>query len=95
MAKQDISEGEAFDAFSITPSDTLSIAQDAGNTLLYKHCFLHNPATGGTVRVRTAGSGAIVTIYIPQGDRFPLAVSQVFATTPTPPSGLVGLVVAK
>lgn len=32
-----------------------------------------------------------LTVFIEQGDVFPLAVSRVYASTPTPPAGLVGL----
>jgi hypothetical protein len=32
-----------------------------------------------------------LTVYIPQGTVFPLAVRRVYATTPTPPAGLMGL----
>jgi hypothetical protein len=39
----------------------------------------------------TAVTRAPLTIYINQGDVFPLEVSRVYATTPTPPAGLIGL----
>lgn len=83
------------DAFPITPSDTVNIVDDAGNTQDYPHCYVMNVAAGATVRVLPAGAPddqTPVTIYIPQGGVSALAVKRVYATTPTAPAGLVGLV---
>lgn len=163
------------DAFVITPSDTVDIKDDVGNVENSPFCFVHNPSTGGTVRVMPAGqrgargftltgtsgtanvtvngvnylatfsstlsttatnfvtthgatlkalgievtavgaqlrfknahslaianvSGDLsgtalaptaVTVFIAQGATLPLAVRRVYASTPTPPSGLIGI----
>jgi hypothetical protein len=92
MAAQSIVPGSFQDAFAITPSDTLGISVDAANTKGYKHCYVHNPAAGGTVRVLPADSDVAVTIYIPQGATSELAVKQVFLTTPTPPTGIIAYI---
>ncbi len=39
----------------------------------------------------TALAQTPLTIYVNAGDVFPLAVSRVYATTPTPPAGIIGL----
>jgi hypothetical protein len=93
MAKgQTIPHGKAQDAFAITPSDTLNIVADAGNVQLYAHCFVHNVATGAPVRVLPADSDVPVTIFIAQGATSDLAVKRVYASTPTAPVGLIGII---
>lgn len=90
MAKpQEISDAQITDGFTIQPSDTLTVDADSNNVNGYRHVFIHNPSAGGTVRVKLVGGG-IVTPYIPQGATLPWAVIQVFNTTPTPPTGLIG-----
>lgn len=89
---QSVAQNGAQDAFTITPSDTLNIAVDANNTKGYKHCFVHNPSTGATVRVLPADSDVAVTIYIAQGATSDLAVKRVYNTTPAPPAGLVAYI---
>lgn len=77
-------------AFSITPSDTVDVIGDVANTALASHVFLHNPGAGVTVRVMPSAmssSATAVTIYVPQGATFPLAVRRVYATTPTTAAG--------
>jgi hypothetical protein len=79
-------------AFAVTPSDTVDIKDDENNVNNASHVFLHNVSAGATVRVLPAGnSTTAVTIYIPQGGTSNLAVKRVFATTPTPPAGLIAL----
>jgi hypothetical protein len=82
-------------AFLVTPSDTVDIRSDAANVEGASSVYLHNIDTGATVRVLPAGehgsSAVPVTIFLPQGVVFPLAVRRVYATTPTPPSGLVAI----
>jgi hypothetical protein len=88
---------QATHAYLITSSDTLDVKDDAANPDDATSVFLHNPAAGATVRVLPAGlaPGAAdanaVTIYIAQGATFPLACRRVYATSPVPPSGLLGL----
>lgn len=85
---------QATQAFVITPSDTVNIKDDTNNTEDYPFVFLHNIDTGATCRVLPAGqTGAEVpiTIFLPQGATFPLAVRRVFLTSPAPPSGLIGM----
>lgn len=89
---QTIPQGTFQDAFAITASDTVNISGDAGNTKGYKTVFLHNIAAGATCRVLPADSDTPVTIWLPQGITSTLAVKQVFATTPTPPAGLLGFI---
>jgi hypothetical protein len=165
------------DGFVITPSDTVDIVNDVNNVEGAEYVFLHNPTTGGTVRILPAGQkgaqgftltgtsgtaninvngtnylatfgtdlsttatafvtthaaailanhGVVVTkvststlrfktassltitnatgnlsgtaltpvpitVYINQGDVCPIAVRRVYNTTPTPPTGLIGL----
>jgi hypothetical protein len=88
--KQSLNVLQGHDGFTITASDSTNIAQDPGNTDLYEFCFVHNPSTGGEVKVTTA-KGKDITVYISQGQIFPLAVKRVWAT-PAPPAGLVGIV---
>lgn len=80
-------------AYSVTPSDTVDVSSDTANLDDATFIFLHNPNAGVTVRVLpasyppgTADANA-VTIYIPQGATFPLAVRRVYATTPTTADG--------
>jgi hypothetical protein len=88
---------QATHAYTITASDTDDVKDDAANLDDATFVFLHNPSASATVRVLPAGSppgtadANAVTIYITQGATFPLAVSRVYATTPAPPSGLLGL----
>lgn len=86
---------QAVDGFPITPSDTVNVVADVGNTELVTHCFVHNVATGATVRVLPASApdsdARALTIYIAQGGIFPMPVKRIYATTPTAPVGLVGL----
>ena len=88
---------QATHAFDVQPSDTVDVKDDSNNLDDAPFIFLHNPSAGATVRVLPAGSAAgtsdtnAVTIYIAQGATFPLAVRRVYNTTPTPPSGLIGL----
>jgi hypothetical protein len=79
------------DGFPITASDTVDVSGDANNTKGYTFVYLQNVAAGATCRVMTV-DGTTLTIYLPQGQIVPLAVKRVFATTPTPPAGLIGLV---
>jgi hypothetical protein len=84
---------QATHAYSITPSDTVDVKDDAANLDDATCVFLHNPGTGVTVRVLPAGSPAgtadanAVTIYIAQGATCPLAVRRVYATTPATSAG--------
>lgn len=39
----------------------------------------------------TVLSASPITIYMNQGDSFPMPIKRVYATTPTPPSGLIGM----
>lgn len=85
---------QATNGFAITASDTVDIKSDAGNTEGVSAVYLHNVAAGATCRVLPAGqTGTVtpITIYLSQGQVFPLAVKRVYATSPVPPSGLIGL----
>jgi hypothetical protein len=85
---------QATHAFEISPSDTDDIELDAANIDEVKAVFIHNPAAGGEVKVLPAGMSPDddpVTIYIAQGATFPMAVRRIYATSPTPPSGLIAL----
>lgn len=86
---------QASNAFVIQPSDTVDIKSDSNNVEQANFVYLHNVATDATVRVLPAGehgeTPVPVTIFLPQGSVFPLAVRRVYNTTPTPPAGLLGL----
>jgi hypothetical protein len=82
---------QADSAFVITPSNTEKIAADAGNTMGATFCYIKNNAASGSCKVMTA-RGETVTIYLLQGVVEPLAVQQVFATSPTPPNDLVAYI---
>lgn len=85
-------------AFSVTPSDTADIKDDAANPGDYSFCVLHNPgASDVSVRVLPAAAklfGAItdmddlaVTISVPAGGVNMLAVRRVYATDPVVAAG--------
>jgi len=78
------------DAFNITKSDTLDIISDANNTKGHKHCLVHNRDAGGEVKVTTI-NGTDITVYIAQGDVFPLEVKRIWSTG-TIPTNLVAIV---
>lgn len=80
------------DHFPITPSDTLDIKDDGGNTNGYDWCYVHNAgSTGGQLRVAAVGGG-IAKMYLNPGQTGELKVKRVYATNPAPPSDLVGRV---
>jgi hypothetical protein len=87
---------QATQAYLITASDTTDVKDDPANLDHATFVFLHNPAEGASVKVLPAGSppgesdANAVTIFIPQGATFPLAVRRVY-TDPTPPVGLLGM----
>lgn len=94
MARKSIPGKLAFeDAFALTPNDSNDIITHAGNTQGYASCYVHNPSTGGSVKVTPAASvdGTAVTVYIAQGATCPLAVKRVWAT-PAPPASMIGMV---
>ena len=70
---------QADDGFNLTPHDTQTVDQHAGNTQLYKYCFVHNKGAGGLVKVTTL-RGTDITIYINQGQTSEMAVRRVFST---------------
>jgi hypothetical protein len=81
---------QATHAFALTASDTVDIKDDAANPDDAPFVFLHNVAAGATVRVLPAGMGATpVTVYIAQGATLPLAIRRCYATSPSPPAGLI------
>lgn len=51
-------------AFAITPSDTLDIKDDAGNTEGVSSVFVHNVAAGATVRVMPAGASPVAGLTL-------------------------------
>lgn len=91
MSQQSLNVLQGHDGFPITRSDSTDIVADPGNTRLYKHCLVHNRGAGGDVKVTTV-QGTDLTVYIAQGDIFPLAVKRVWltGTTPTTLVGIVG-----
>lgn len=87
-------------AYSVTPNDNADVKDDTANPDDAPFIFLHNPGTSTIdVRVMPAGQssaaanvGAAVTIQIPSGAVFPLAVRRVYATSPVVNAGeLIGL----
>lgn len=97
MAYKNFPNVQASKAFAITASDTVDVKDDAANLDDVPFVYLHNVAASCTCRVlpagqpKSSGSEVPVTIYLTQGQVFPMAVRRVFATTPTPPAGLLGL----
>ncbi len=82
---------QADDAFPITPSDTVNIVGDVGNTKGYEFVFVkNNTSAGGSVKVTTVHDTEI-TVYINSGAVEPLAVKRVWAT-PAPPASLLGYI---
>jgi hypothetical protein len=83
MAKLALPSLQASDAFTVTPSDSGDITNDAGNTNLYEFVYLHNYGTSGTVRVTLVDMplNTYVTIYIPQGTTAPDLIKKVWATS--------------
>lgn len=78
------------DAIPITPSDTVTIENQAsGNDKKYKWVFLECTTASGPVRVETL-EGTIITTYLVQGFPKSGAVRKVFATNPVPPGTLIG-----
>lgn len=87
---------QATHGYSITPSDTVDVKDDVANIDDAKFVFLHNPGTTTIdARVQPAGhksSDTPITIQIPSGAVFPLAVRRVYATAPVVLTGeLIGL----
>lgn len=77
---------QASDAFTVTPSDTGDITNDAGNVNGYTFVYLHNYGTSGSLLVTPANedpsnSALRVTVYIPQGGTLPLQVRKVWAAS--------------
>lgn len=81
---------QATNAFPIVGSDTDPITEEAGNTEGYKICALYTGA-GGDIKVKMADGGVVTFAGTAAGQLLPILVTQVFAT-PTPPTGLLGLV---
>jgi hypothetical protein len=90
MAKSSVFPAlQASNAFAITPSDTVDIVSDAGNTEGASFVFLHCTGVSGTARVLPAGQTGTptpVTVYLTQGQVLPLAVKRLYNTGPTPPT---------
>ena len=91
MAAQSLNVIQGHDGFVITKSDSLDIVSDGNNTHGYTFCLVHNLDAGGNVKVTTV-NGTDLTVYIAQGDIFPLAVKRVWSsgTTPTNLVAIVG-----
>lgn len=80
---------QATSAFAITPSDTVNIISDAGNTEGVSAVFLHCTGTSGTARVLPAGQTGTevpITVYLTQGQTLPLFIKRLYATSPAPPT---------
>ncbi len=81
---------QASDGFPVTPSDTVNLSSDAGNTSGYEFAFIHNAGASAPFKVRTLNDRDI-TVYILQGSVFPLAVKRVWQTG-SPTSDIIALV---
>lgn len=90
MPAQSLQLLQGDDAFVITKSDANDITSDANNTKGYTSCFVHNRDASGDIKVRTL-NGVDITVYIPQGQVFPLAVKRIWSTGTTP-TNLVAIV---
>lgn len=91
MATQKAEALQASDAFVITPHDTQTVDQHAGNTQGYKFCVLYTSA-GGDIKVTTAGGTDITFAAVPAGAFIPVLVKRVWATGTTTDTGIIGLV---
>lgn len=72
----------------------IDISQPSGSAVLIIRGALVGSVSMANVSGNLAGtvlSKTPITIYLTQGAVFPLPVSRVYATTPTPPSGMIGL----
>lgn len=80
MSKQSFGAHGYHDGFVITPDDDDAIIDDPGNTKGYQYCLLHNTYTAAvTVAVVTVMDTAL-SVVIPSGGIFPVAVKHVKAT---------------
>lgn len=76
---------QAVCAFPVTPSDTGTILNDAGNYGAFESVYLHNWGTAGIVYVTPAGqtdttNSYDVPIYLAAGQTSNIAVKKVWAT---------------
>ncbi len=86
---------QASNAFVVTPSDTVDVKSDANNVEGATSVYLHNVAASALCKVLPAGEHGATpvpqTVYLIQGQIFPLAVRRVYATGTTPPAGLIAM----
>lgn len=82
MSKKAQASLQASDGFTVTPSDSGDITNDAGNTNAYSFVYLHNYGTSGNVQVTLADQPITgsVQVYIPQGGTLPLLIKKVWST---------------
>lgn len=90
-AAQDSIAIQAKGAFAITPHDTQTVDQHAGNTKGYKFCALYTSA-GGDIKVTMCDGTDVTFAATPAGSFLPIQVIRVFATGTTTDTGILGLV---
>jgi len=91
MASQASETWQGNDAFVITPHNTQTVDQHAGNTKGYKFCALYTSA-GGDIKVTMAGDTDVTFAAVPAGTFLPIQVIRVFATGTTNVTGIIGLI---
>lgn len=91
MATQSFPAFQATGAFVITPHDTQTVDQHAGNTNGYKYCALYT-ASGGDIKVTMCDGTDVTFTALPAGSFIPIQVRRVWATGTTNTSGILGLI---
>lgn len=91
MATQQALALQASGAFVITPHDTQTVEQHAGNTQGYKFCTLYTQS-GGNIKVTMCDNTDVTFNAVPAGTFLPILVKRVWATGTTNTSGIIGLV---
>lgn len=89
MAVKQFLVPQATKAFVLTPSDTVNIIGDVGNTEDVAFVYPHSTSASGTARVLLAGMAdgdTPVTVYLIQGQVMPFAIKRLYATAPVPPT---------
>ena len=82
---------QATGAFPVTPSDSLNIVSDAGNTKGYTYCTLYT-SLGGNIKVTMLDGTDVTFNAVPVGTFIPIQVKRVWATGTANVTGIIGLI---
>lgn len=91
MASQSFPALQATGAFPITPSNSLNIVDDAGNTKDYEFCALYT-SLGGDIKVTMLDGAEVTFAALPVGTFVPIQVKRVWVTGTTNVTGIIGLI---